>query len=288
MTIRDYSSDTLPSNYKELFEKVSKSLFEKTKRTSIEFDQGTAHEKDDENRLCSTKFGGIPYWPSNMKYPQNSKGQDLILLAQLNFAELPHLEKFPNTGILQFFSQNDYGDSDLWTDKSSAIAVVYHKNPDPSKSVNVEHTSLNLYEDDFPVHKVWYPKARIVETGINSSIEDYESLIIPMINDAFGEKWKSYNDLPRKLQDLYWDNECSNSSFGGHRCGGYPYGVQNDPTPYPNEMKNPVLLFQQDSQGPVSGDNIMWGDVGLCQFFISESDLKSLKFDKIYFDYQCY
>nr|WP_243103827.1 YwqG family protein [Clostridium sp. JN-1] len=38
-----------------------------------------------------------------MEYPKASNGEYLRLLAQINFEEVPHLEPFPQKGILQFF-----------------------------------------------------------------------------------------------------------------------------------------------------------------------------------------
>lgn len=50
-----------------------------------------------------SKFGGLPYFPKNITYPKNNKGEYLRLLAQLNFAEIPTLDNFPEDGILQFY-----------------------------------------------------------------------------------------------------------------------------------------------------------------------------------------
>ncbi|HBS83154.1 DUF1963 domain-containing protein [Vreelandella alkaliphila] len=57
--------------------------------------------------IWSSKFGGKPYWPTNMEYPESKSGEKLILLAQLNFEELPNLAEFPQVGILQFFIEDD-------------------------------------------------------------------------------------------------------------------------------------------------------------------------------------
>lgn len=50
-----------------------------------------------------SKLGGDPYLKVGMEYPKASNGEYLRLLAQINFEEVPHLEPFPQKGILQFF-----------------------------------------------------------------------------------------------------------------------------------------------------------------------------------------
>ncbi|NES65387.1 MAG: DUF1963 domain-containing protein, partial [Okeania sp. SIO2D1] len=47
------------------------------------------------------------YLPKGFDYPKTPEGEYLYLLAQINFAETPHLESFPEKGILQFYITND-------------------------------------------------------------------------------------------------------------------------------------------------------------------------------------
>ena len=46
-----------------------------------------------------SKFGGLPYIPKGFEYPKSFGNEYLYLLAQINFAEVPHLEYFPDKGI---------------------------------------------------------------------------------------------------------------------------------------------------------------------------------------------
>ncbi|MEY0874488.1 DUF1963 domain-containing protein, partial [Providencia manganoxydans] len=57
--------------------------------------------------LWDSRVGGMPYLPLNEKYPTNSEGMPLKLLAQINFAQMPKLENYPEKGILQFFIGGD-------------------------------------------------------------------------------------------------------------------------------------------------------------------------------------
>ncbi|OFD42250.1 hypothetical protein BWGOE2_25200 [Bacillus mycoides] len=61
-----------------------------------------------ETTLFESKFGGYPYLPINQEHPKDLNGQPMMLLAQLNFEEMPHIEYMPQNGMLQFFvSAND-------------------------------------------------------------------------------------------------------------------------------------------------------------------------------------
>ncbi len=50
-----------------------------------------------------SKVGGVPYRPLGMEWHADPAGRPLHILAQINFAQLPHLPGFPAAGILQFF-----------------------------------------------------------------------------------------------------------------------------------------------------------------------------------------
>lgn len=54
------------------------------------------------------KIGGAYYLPQGEKPPINTEtGKELYLLAQLDFSKMPHLQNFPQKGILQIFIAGD-------------------------------------------------------------------------------------------------------------------------------------------------------------------------------------
>jgi hypothetical protein len=55
-----------------------------------------------------SKFGGKPFIPKGFDYP-TIKGKPMVMIAQLNFAELPHLEGYPEEGLLQIYLEYDDG-----------------------------------------------------------------------------------------------------------------------------------------------------------------------------------
>ena len=52
-----------------------------------------------------SKIGGTPYIPNNFEYPysKSEPTQPLMLFAQINFEQMPHLKDFPHKGMLQFY-----------------------------------------------------------------------------------------------------------------------------------------------------------------------------------------
>ena len=53
--------------------------------------------------IADSHLGGAPYLPRDVSYPMGADGQPLWLCAQINFAQVPPMEGFPQKGILQFF-----------------------------------------------------------------------------------------------------------------------------------------------------------------------------------------
>lgn len=84
-----------------------RSLIESTLKPYIKIKDRASDNLD----WWQSKFGGLPYFPKGIDYPQTAKGEYLSLLAQINFAETPNLEGFPETGILQFYilAEGGYG-----------------------------------------------------------------------------------------------------------------------------------------------------------------------------------
>lgn len=48
------------------------------------------------------------------------------------------------------------------------------------------------------------------------------------------------------------------------------------------------LLLQLDSEFGEGEDKIMWGDAGICNFFINREKLKNLDFSEVMYNWDCY
>ncbi len=64
--------------------------------------------------VADSHLGGTPYVPHHGQIPTDIKGSQLWLCAQINFAQMPLMEGFPETGLLQIFLEDwHFGDFGL-------------------------------------------------------------------------------------------------------------------------------------------------------------------------------
>ena len=70
----------------------------------------------------------------------------------------------------------------------------------------------------------------------------------------------------------------------GHKIGGYPFFSQEDPR---NENNPHTLLLLQIDGNETDDAEIMWGDYGGANFFISPKDLANCKFDNVLYNWDC-
>lgn len=225
--------------------------------------------------LTKSKFGGIPFLLDPEKYPKTSSGAMLLLLAQINFSEVPSLEGFPKDGLLQLFVLNDdmigFNDSDLT--KQNTFRVIYFPKEDL-----VETNAIRDYnwpkQDNFYVFKGVFK----LEFSLNEAP-------ITIVDYRYGKRMTMnwFDDLSKEAQDYYWELTKADE----HKIGGYPSFTQDDPrygkSPYT------TLLFQMSSQyfKDDPDNEIMWGDMGVANFFIKPEDLKNLKFDDVIYSWDC-
>jgi len=85
----------------DILKKTIEEFKQKYQREYIEL----SADPDDDMTVYQSKFGGVPYLPDNFEYPFSRLYPDkpLMLLAQINFEEMPSLEDFPEKGILQIY-----------------------------------------------------------------------------------------------------------------------------------------------------------------------------------------
>ena len=91
----------------------------------------------------------------------------------------------------------------------------------------------------------------------------------------------NFQDLEDQDIDIIYD-QLNNS---GHRIGGYPFFTQFDPRE--GEMEDyQVLLLQIDSDN-IDDQEIMWGDCGVANFFMTLEDLRKLDFSRVLYNWDC-
>lgn len=244
--------------------------------------------------LWQSKFAGFPYLPKNFDYPKTPEGDYLYLLAQINFAEVPHLEGFPETGILQFYlaRTESFGlDFDNPTSQTG-FRCLYFSTPDLNEDnlvTNFDFLPI-LWEDNDRCDKPFY-----FFPSYNPHRNDCFAL-------SFSLKYAPISDCDYRFEELIgteiWEvfkennyaiwNEYHDKFVEGHKIGGYPYFTQDDPREVFTKEEPYILLLQIDSDASAFEKiYIEWGDGGVCNFWIKESDLKNLDFSEILYNWDC-
>ena len=268
----DLNSEDMESLLKKVIDEFIKNSSKPTIRLKLE-------KVSDDSNVTRSKIGGQPYWPTDKKYPTYN-GKDMVMLAQLNFSELPNIPNYPKSGILQFFVVN----GDLEYDDCNKLKAIYHEkiNKDIDKS-----SRPKLSDAKYPIAENVYNLTGSVENAYPCDMWSPECTdnFLPIFNKYFGTDYSSFKDLyglfgNKLMEDLYNKIENMGSSWGT-RIGGYPSFVQYDPRTGNKRVYN-TLLFQIDSES-----GIMIGDCGIANIFINESKLKSKDFDDVFFTWDC-
>lgn len=239
--------------------------------------------------LCDSKFGGVPYWDAAKEYPVDHAGNKLVLLAQINLEQLEQNEMFPDKGMLQFFICIDdvYGLDFDEPDTMSQVCVIYHE------SIDESITKDDILKMDIPTtcdlqNDEYSPLCgelaiSIEKQEICMGVCDYrfEKLYA---KEAIGNESDACN-LYEALNDEEFDMLSERNS--GHWLLGYPYFTQEDPRGWKENLHYyDTLLLQMDSEMEDSYE-IMWGDMGVANFFINSEDLKNKDFSKILYNWDC-
>ena len=242
-----------------------------------------------------SKLRGVPYYPKGRAWPTDPQGKPLVMLVQINFAEMPPLAGYPNDGILQLYISADYDDIHFWgmridavhrtererlTDQSYFRAVYF---PDVSRDIEqltTETPSVEFNKDyGFPAED----EARL-EFALGSGYvrpDDYR------FRRVFGKDRREFFDyrVPgmSELEDEY--ENFMGGLYYGTRIGGYSRVEQNDPRLGFAE-EDWLVLFSLDSHA--SGEySVYWGDGGIGNFYIRPEDLAKRDFSRVmyYWDF---
>ena len=218
-----------------------------------------------------SKFGGLPYMPQNFDYPKSRDGEYLYLLAQINFTEVPHLEGLPEEGILQFYIASDgmYG-CDLGNPRQQdKFRVIYFEDVELNVTELVTDFSFLPQPEKYnlPLQGSSGLEFAIAFAPISGSDYQFE-----LFEDEEGDE----------LFDLYWQK----FEVPEHRLLGYPNFTQDDPRFFIKKGEPYILLLQINSDRQENID-LMWGDLGIANFFIRYSDLIQLDFSRIIYNWDC-
>lgn len=276
--------------FEELFEQIRERLTQTTGRKSLE-----AVIKREKPGYLDCKLGGIPFVPEGGSLPVDAdNGNPLFLLAQINFAKIPHIEDYPKEGILQFFIGGDdlYGmDCEDGSIQNSWRVLYFEDISDPMDEKLVEQMVDESFESDellLPFEN--FKESYLLEFNENEScisVTDYrfDEMLTKYCNDLWPESFgeiEGETSLPEPLRDIIYKELSGYES----RIGGYPAFTQYDPRDEEG-WSDYELLLQIDSYGDDDGWIIMWGDSGIANFFISAEDLRNKDFSKVLYNWDC-
>ena len=274
----------------EMIKKVIEKVSEENKKECINIKTHV----DENLTIFDSKFGGIPYLPKDFEVPcDSSNHEQFALLAQINCAELPENNLYPKVGILQFWIGRD----DL-IGLEDDYKVVYFENIDNTitkEEVLTKYKPLdpNNYDQYTPFDPTNAEFGLTFEKGISTiTTADYrfENIIISAIHELYPDEEvaRLYSDLDEDVHEYLY------TSVKGlkHAIGGYPNFTQYDPRGYNSEEgeQSPydIMLLQVESEWKKDNDvEIIWGDCGVGNFFISEENLKNRNFEDVLYNWDC-
>ncbi|MCM1308131.1 MAG: DUF1963 domain-containing protein [Butyrivibrio sp.] len=215
----------------------------------------------EETKPWESKLGGCPYLERLEDYPLGTDGAPMMLLAQINFDDMPPLEDFPKTGLLQFFVEADemYG-----LDAPCKLRYIKKYKKDEKYTIRA-----NPYQKSYKDFEPFDRNGKMNFTQTQMPL----SFTTARFEELFGDV--ADNDEKNNL--------CSACDASKSRVGGYPFFVQNS-LPYYDDGECDVLLLQLDVEGTCG---IMFGDSGNCTFLISREKLRKCDFSDVEYDWQC-
>lgn len=264
---------------------AEKALEELEKQYSVHFDL-----KDDIPSVFQSKIGGIPYFPSGSEIPVDSNGNQLRFLMQINCSDIQGIDCFPKQGIIQFWICAD----DCWgmCDKNDKGFRVIYYDAISDSTTTPQISEFNDMEKEFFPLKGEYGVAFLttIEDTPKNSIE-YENTFCKYFNEISGEDIKSPYDLKFTLKlpyDILNEAVYEGNSAYGHKIGGSSDFCQYDPRETMEQQKRyNFQLLQMCSDFGQNITKIMWGDAGICHFFINDEKLKNCDFSDVLYYCDC-
>ena len=270
-------------------------LVEKIKNIS-ETDYYQIKIEKEKPELTDSKIGGLPYWIEGKEFPTDEEGKKLFLLSQINFDKLQSLPPLPSKGLLQFFISDDdlmgVDYDDFITPKN--FRVIYHENIDyaiTEEVVRKMDIKSSEEAENHPVrgeHKLSLTKGKDYAT-VNDF--KFENIFRQAYKEVYGKEIKNeenyYDILDKDSVEKFENGLLMNPNCAPHKMLGYAYFTQEDPR-FEKKYKNyDTLLLQLDSDGDDDGDIILWGDVGVANFFITKKALEEKDFSKVLYNWDC-
>lgn len=276
-----------PAARKKTMEEKARAVYEEVQRETLS-PVITISLSDGDPGLCASKFGGLPYLPKNGEPPKSENGRVLRLLAQINGRDLPANSGWPCPGLLQFWVLDD---DCTGLDFDNPISqkdsrVLYYEEVDSSvteEEVREKYHPFGEEDSYFPVQGAFSLSFEAGQEGMSSGDFRFDQHFTACWNRRYPQDpMEHWFHLPEEATEPFLGED---NGFG-HKCLGYPGFTQEDPR-YEGHFQNYRLLFQMDSAG-TEDQEIMWGDAGICNFFIAPEDLENKDFRRVLYNWDCY
>lgn len=288
----------------DVVERIAQTIYDDTVTDAFRLRTDTTRRPT----LTGTKLGGVPWWPvGTMVYPTTKAGQPLMLLAQLDLADFRGDPRLPSQGLIQFFidgtddcSGIDFGDPL----NQDGFRVVWHREVDLSvaeediRSLRIPLTTDGYATEEYLGNPVNGEFALVVEptrcpiTIADGRFDDvfkqaYEQVVGTDVPDGCG--W--WELIGSDDSDALYESLVP--SGPNHLVLGHPFFTQFDPRGdmlADAEIEFDTLLLQIDSEGEkgTGKDRVLWGDVGIANFFVNGEALKHGDFSRVMFNWDCY
>lgn len=248
--------------------------------------------------VTASNFGGLFYLPKGHSIPLNTAGGQLYLLAQLNCGELPPNAVYPPQGIMQFWidASDDLMGLDFEDGCSDAgKRVIYY--PEIGEHYSQEELQELYHPQPADDGILYTPFEQGRSFGLSFSLvkqsvsyDDYrfEPLFVRKWNEAFSKhQIKDFFDL-REIDEKIYDGlfDVFTASEDCTQIGGYGFFTQTDIRANEDYEEYTHLLLQIDSSGTGDSD-IMWGDMGVGNFFATSQQIKDLDFANCLYNWDC-
>ncbi len=256
---------------------------------------------DQKPGIFDNKFGGLPYWPQSKVYPVDSDGNPLILLAQFNFDQIRPDAPLPGHGMLQFFIGTDkfFGMDYECPNVQNTFRIVYHEALDMSISradiekMHFPDNTKKEWEDATPLYGEWAVKWEKRLCSMNVADRNFKPIFLSAVKALYGIEAEEgdlchilHRELFHALEKEMMPDTGKQEANGGHWILGYPNFAIEDPRALCEEdAKYDTLLFQMDSD--VWGNYVLWGDLGVGNFFINREDLERKDFSDVLYVWDC-
>lgn len=207
--------------------------------------------------------------------------------------------------MLQFWAINDdlTGCNFDNNTEQKDFRICYYETVDPTVTEEEvaakEGNNLPCEEDFFPIEGCFGLKFE--QTTDRMSMSDYRfwEKIEQLMRECYPEQAEQLladedakEAFEEELEEYLWDQDELDETpdwlpdAPGHKIGGYPCFTQEDPRNIPKEDDHDILLLQIDTDN-IGEREIMWGDSGVANFFISRENLKQRNFQDVIYTWDC-